>query len=273
MSIKSKLSGLALFLPLIAMTATPAEAHRRWLLPSSTVLSGESELVTVDAAASNELFIFEHRALGLDQLTVTGPDGKPAKTDIIGSGKYRSSFDLPLTQQGTYRIALVSNGLGGSYKLGEERKRWRGNPSDLATAIPAEATDVNISQVASRTETFATLGEPTLTALAPTNVGLELIPITHPNDLVAGEPAQFKFLLDGKPAAGLEIEWVQGGSRYRDTSGTSKLTTDANGMVEVIAPEAGMYYLEASSSSDNVTDPKIQSNRASYTAVLEFLPL
>ena len=44
-------------------------------------------------------------------------------------------------------------------------------------------------------------------------------------------------------------------------------------MVEVLAPQAGMYYLEASSSSDNVADPKIQSNRASYTAVLEFLPL
>lgn len=273
MSIKRKLSGLALLVPLITMAATPADAHRRWLLPSSTVLSGESELVTVDAAASNELFIFEHRGLGLNDLIVTGPDGKTAKTEIIGSGKYRSSFDLPLTQQGTYRIALVNNGLMGVYKLGEERKRWRGNLSELATAIPAEATDVEISQVASRTETFATLGEPTLTALTPTNIGLELIPITHPNDLVAGEPAQFKFLLDGKPAAGIEIEWVEGGSRYRDTAGDSKLTTDANGMVEVLAPQAGMYYLEASSSSDNVTDPKIQSNRASYTAVLEFLPL
>jgi uncharacterized GH25 family protein len=40
--------------------------------------------------------------------------------------------------------------------------------------------------------------------LQPLNEGLEMVPITHPNDLVAGEPARFRMMLDGKPAGNLE---------------------------------------------------------------------
>src|SRR5690606_27185828 len=37
-----------------------AEAHRVWMLPSATVLSGNEAWVTVDGAVSNDLFYFEH---------------------------------------------------------------------------------------------------------------------------------------------------------------------------------------------------------------------
>jgi uncharacterized GH25 family protein len=37
-----------------------AQAHRSWMLPSATVLSGDDVWVTVDAAVSNDLFYFEH---------------------------------------------------------------------------------------------------------------------------------------------------------------------------------------------------------------------
>ena len=45
---------LAVCLPL------SAQAHRAWMLPSATVLSGEEPWITVDAAVSNDLFYFEH---------------------------------------------------------------------------------------------------------------------------------------------------------------------------------------------------------------------
>ena len=35
-----------------------AHAHRAWMLPSATVLSGNEPWVTVDAAVSNDLFYF-----------------------------------------------------------------------------------------------------------------------------------------------------------------------------------------------------------------------
>lgn len=36
------------------------------------------------------------------------------------------------------------------------------------------------------------------------------MPVTHPNDLVNGEAATFQMLLDGKPAAGLEVTVTKG---------------------------------------------------------------
>lgn len=259
---KSSLIAAGLAVGLVSVMPGTAEAHRRWLLPSATVLSGESETVTVDAAASNGLFDFEHRPMPLDSLQVIGPDGQPVEPHIIGTGEYRSVFDVPLQQQGTYRLALASNGMMGFYELNGERRRWRGTREEL-DQIPAEATNVQVSKNASRTETFVTLGAPT--DVAPVGEGLEMVPMSHPNDLYAGEPAQMRFLLDGQPAAGMEVEFVEGGTRYRDDPGIQTLTTDAEGMLTLEAPEPGMYYLEAAQGDEE--------RRASYTAVLEFLPL
>ncbi|MGB5779447.1 DUF4198 domain-containing protein [Allopontixanthobacter sediminis] len=258
---------LGLALGLSTLLPSEAEAHRRWLLPSSTVLAGESDLVTVDAAASNGLFLFDHRPMALDSLVITGPDGAPVDPTILGAGAYRSMFDVPLRAQGTYRIALVSDGVMGSYELNGERHRFRGS----GDALPAGATNISSSRSNSRTETFVTLGAPTDTALQPTGSGLEMIPVTHPNDIVAGEPAVMCFLLDGQPAADLEVEFVAGGTRYRDEPGIVMLRTDAEGRVTLQPSEAGMYYLEVSSSQDAANGQP--GRRASYTAVLEFLPL
>ncbi|GMM92186.1 DUF4198 domain-containing protein [Qipengyuania sp. MTN3-11] len=251
--------------------ASSAEAHRRWLLPSTTVMAGEEGTITVDAAASNGLFVFEHRPLGLDDLVITGPDGQRVEPVVIGSGAYRSVFDLKLARQGTYRIAIASDGMMGSYELNGERRRWRGSRAEMESAIPEGATDVRVSENVARTETFVTLGAPNDTALAPTNSGLEMIPVTHPNDLVAGEEAQMRLLVDGEPAVGLELEFVAGGTRYRDEPGIRTLTTDANGMVSLSADEPGLYYLEASAGRGEYEDGP--ERRLSYTAVLEFMPL
>ncbi len=86
-----------------------AEAHKAWLLPSSTVLSGNDVAVTVDAAISSDLFIFEHNPLRLDGLTVTGPLITRRSPENTGTGKYRSTFDVALKTPGTYRITIAND--------------------------------------------------------------------------------------------------------------------------------------------------------------------
>ncbi len=269
---KPSLFAAGIAIGLAALVPGKAEAHRRWLLPSMTVFAGDEELVSVDAAASNELFVFEHRPLPLESLQITGPDGQPVDATVLGSGEYRSVFDVPLTQQGTYRIALVSNGAMGFYELNGERHRMRADNAQAAHAqLPEGATNVRISENSSRTETFVTLGAPNEVALAATGQGLEMIPVTHPNDIVAGEPAAMRFLLDGEPAAGLEIEFVEGGTRYRDNAGIQMLETDADGQVTLSVEDPGMYYLEVGARPEAAEGET--PRRASYTAVLEFMPL
>lgn len=229
------------------LASTAAQAHRQWMLPSATTLSGTDSWVTVDAAISNDLFYFEHNPMRTDGITVTEPDGAQGKIENAATGKYRSTFDVHLTKPGTYRIASVSTGIMGSYTVNGEVKRLpRGTTRDnLAAAIPAGATNVQTAENANRNEIFVTLGAPTTTIFKPTGVGIELVPITHPNDLVAGEAASFQFLLDGKPAAGLKVTMIPGGIRYRDALGQIDLSADKDGKVSVQWPEPGMYWLNA----------------------------
>ena len=263
---------LALVLVLAATIPLSASAHKAWLQPSQTVVAGENPWITVDAAVSNDLFYFNHVPLRLDNLVITAPDGSRAEAQNGATGKYRSVFDLELAQQGTYRIAVVNSGLSGSWVENGKPRRWRGNAETFATEVPKDAKDLKISQSVGRIETFITNGAPNDTALAATGEGIELVPVTHPNDLFAGEEASFQVLADGAPAAGLEFEVTRGGTRYRNAQDEIKLTTDANGEFSVTWPEAGMYWLDASTEDDKVSMPQAKQRRLGYVATLEVLP-
>ena len=250
--------------------ATPALAHRQWMLPSATILSGDDQWVTVDAAVSNDLFYFEHVPLRLDNLAVFAPDGSPAKAENQSTGKYRSTFDVQLSKPGTYKMAVTNEGVFGSYKLNGEQKRFRAMGGKVPE-IPEGATDVRLSQNMGRLEIFVTAGKPTETVLKTTGKGLELVAETHPNNLAAGEEAKFGLVLDGQPAADVEIEVVPGGNRYRSKLGDFKVKTDKDGKFTVKWPEAGMYWISASVQDDKATI-KNARRRASYTATLEIMP-
>ncbi|WP_035876721.1 DUF4198 domain-containing protein [Cupriavidus sp. amp6] len=259
-------------LALAALAPLAAHAHRQWLLPSATVLSGNDPWVTVDAAVSNDLFYFEHVPLRLDNLQVTAPDGSAVKAENAATGKYRSTFDLRLTQPGTYRVAVVNQGLFASYKIDGQAKRWRGSADNFAKEVPANAQDLTVTQAEGRVESFVTAGKPSDKGLRITGRGLELAPITHPNDLVAGDTASFRLLLDGKPASNLKVEVVPGGIRYRDKLQEISATTDADGKFSVKWPAPGMYWMEAEVRDDKATFKQAKSRRATYAVTVEVLP-
>lgn len=257
--------------------SAPANAHRQWMLPSSTIVSGDDVWVTVDAAVSNDLFYFEHQPLRLDAMKAWAPDGSEAPIENKATGRYRSTFDVHLTQKGTWRIASVADMLLGSYDLNGKTERLpRGTTAaNLAERVPAGATNVKTAEVNNRNEIFVTVGEPTTTLFNPTGKGIELAPVTHPNDLIAGEAATFQFLLDGKPAAGLSVTVIPGGIRYRDQLGQMDLKTGGDGKVTLEWPAPGMYWL-------NVTTPQPEgegaegapppvARRASYVTTLEVM--
>ena len=266
-----KRSVLALFLSLAVIPFTAA-AHKAWLLPSQTVMAGTDPWITVDAAVSNDLFYFNHVPMPLERLAITAPDGSKVDAQNSATGKYRSVFDVQLKQQGTYRIAMVNSGLSASWEEDGQPKRWRGTAEKFANEVPRDAKDLKVSQSVGRVETFVTNGSPNDTALKPTGEGIELVPVTHPNDLFAGEEAKFKLQIDGKPAAGLELEIVRGGTRYRNAQDEIKVTTDADGAFSVNWPEAGMYWLETTTQDDRTSLPQAKQRRLSYVATLEVLP-
>lgn len=262
----------------LCAAGSAVQAHRGWLMPSATVLSGQEPWVTVDAAISNDVFQFEHQPMRLDALVITAPDGSAGKAQNTSTGRFRSSFDLQLTQPGTWKIAMLADTLFATWKAGTETRRARGTAQSLAKEIPADATELSVSQNLSRNEIFVTSGKPSTGVLQPTGRGIELQPLTHPNDLVAGEPARFRFLLDGQPAAGLAITVVPSGIRYRNQAREMQLATDAKGEVAITWPQAGLFWLSAAPQRE-ATGARAAGGtleqpvrRASYAATFEVLP-
>lgn len=255
----------------VLLAPAASHAHKAWLLPSATV-STVDQWVTVDAAVSNDLFYFNHVPLRVDALTITAPDGSKVAPENAHTGKYRSVFDLQLKQNGTYKVAVLNQGLFASYEQNGARKRWRGTADKFATEIPADAKNLEVNESVGRIETFVTAGKPTDAALKPMNVGLELVPVTHPNDLYAGEASKFRFLLDGKPAANLEIVVMAGGTRYRNEQQEQKLKTDTNGELSIDWPAPGMYWLESTLEDQKTSLKQAKQRRLSYVATFEVLP-
>ena len=163
-------------------------------------------------------------------------------------------------------------GPGGPGGEGGEGGRPRFDPSHVVASvaeIPANATDVKLSERISRNFIFVTTDAPTTTVFKPTGKGLELEPITHPDSLVSDEEGQFRFLVDGKPAAGVEVTVVPGGKRFREDEDAQELTTGPDGVLHVKWPVAGMYWLSAELTDKHPSDPRATERRMSYTTTLE----
>lgn len=255
----------------LVAAATGAQAHNAWLLPSSTVFS-KADIVSVDAAISNDLFVANHAAMRLDNLQITAPDGSAVKPESEARLKNRSVFDVPVAQPGTYRIAVVNAGMFASWKdkATGQQKRARGTAETIAKEVPADAQELTMTQSAGRVETFVTMGKPS--ALRPIGQGMELVAATSPTDLVKGEKAVFTLLVDGQPARQLEVVVTPGNTQYRDQLSDMKLKTDDRGRFEVTWPAAGMYWLEASTKDDKTSAPQAKERRLSYAATLEVMP-
>lgn len=264
-------------LALGASLVLPAQAHRGWIVPSATVLSSDDAWVTFDAAISNTLFHPDHFPMRADGLTVTAPNGDTVEVENLHSGKYRTVFDLNLTQPGTYKIGTASGGLSARWENEQgERQMWPGrgqtaNDAEFDQNVPQDAKNLQVSYSWRRMETFVTSGEPTDAVLKPSNQGLELVPVTHPNDLFAGEEAEFQLLIDGEPAVGAKVTVIAGNMRYRNSQNEMETEADSEGVFRITWPEAGMYWLSASYSDDKAKPPATLRT-GSYVATFEVLP-
>lgn len=252
----------------LAGVASAAFAHHPWIMPTTTFIESKDAQVTIDGAVSDQLFEFDTNTLKLDGATVTDPDGATAALPAASAGRFRSSVDLKLPKDGTYKISLVQQNTMGSYKVNGEMKRFR-NEAD----VPAGATDISRSTMFNRMETFVTANKPSMGAFKASGDGLEMIPLTNPTELRAGETARVRFTLDGKPLANQPFSLTPGGVRYRGVLGEIRLVTDAKGEALIKLPAANAYLLSASYPNDQRKGPPENgARRYAYAATLAVLP-
>lgn len=270
-----KILSLSLSMLLLPLSA---EAHRVWLLPNSTIISsGTDAWVSVDAAASNDIFHADHAPMPVNYVEVVGPDNKTIPLHNIYSGKFRSSFEFPLVNKGTYKVAMAANGIMATWETASgEHKMWpyrgaKADPAEFDKAVPKQAKNLEVSEFYRRVETYVTSGAPDTQVFKPSKTGLELVPVTHPNDLYVGEAARFRFLMNGKAAAGIQVSVIPDAMRYRSDQGEIQLTSDSNGEVSITWPRAGMFWLSAEY-QDNKAKKPASIRVASYALTLEVFP-
>lgn len=268
----------------LVLSSSAVVAHPAWIMPSQSLFEKPS-VVTVDGALSEDGSVFElnHRPLRFaDGFYVLKPDGSsysPKSEHYVSyTGRYRSSIEVPLAMEGSYRLGLSSyqievvedksqeKGHGGDEKGASDK--GRGDKKEPAADKPASTLKPgdrveNISRI----ETFVSVGR--VTTIRPLNQGIEMIPQTSLADLHAGQSSRFRFLMDGKPLADLKVTLIKDGTRYRKDEEAIHLQSDDKGDITVKWPHNGMYLLEARGSD---THGQYAQRNFRYVGSLEVLP-
>lgn len=232
--------------------SSQASAHSRWLLPSHYTLSSDKgEWIALDATASNEVFNAD-KALSIDPLSILTPSGKKNRPSSTYKAHRKSIADYFIKENGTYKITNnATASYFSSYEVAGIRQRARVNKIALKTLAPSNATNLQTTYGFTRIETYVTMNNPT------DNYGtdgkfLELLPKTHPSEIVENEQATFAFTYHGNAQAGVEVEIIRDGARYRNDPETIKRVTNNKGEITFTPKQAGRYLLIAEYQQDAI---------------------
>ncbi|CAM2746563.1 DUF4198 domain-containing protein [Vibrio ordalii] len=249
-----------------AFVSASLQAHPRWLLPSEfTISAKEGDWVTTDATASHGTFVFD-KPLSVDSGYVLTPSGKRERFAFSAKHKRKSTFDFFFYEQGTHKIALVGTPFYmTNYTVGARNtaRRIAANSVERQALLPEGAQNVKTVLMFNRTEAYITVNEPSAQVFALENQLLELVPVTHPADMVEGEEIVLQFFFNGQAQAGVEAEIRQDGTLYRNQQQALIIHSDNEGKIRFTPEQAGRYLLIAGFSgalSDNALADEARSS-------------
>lgn len=271
MKTKMKAVALASVMAMGLAVTTTAQAHPRWVLPSHFTVSKEGgDWLTFDVTASHGTFVFDKPA-GSDQAFVVMPDGRSERPNFVVRGKRRSMFDFFFTEEGTHKVAINNQpSYYTQYKAGRrDTVKWaRANKAERHDVLPEQARDVVTQLSYTRAESYITVGMPTDKALEIEGKMLEMKPVTHPSDIIEGEPVTFQFFFNGEPQEGVTAEITREGTMYRNHQEQIDVVSDKDGKV-IFTPEvAGRYLMKANYKGELKDNPL--ADKASANVHLTF---
>ncbi|MCF7454862.1 MULTISPECIES: DUF4198 domain-containing protein [Vibrio] len=271
MKTKMKAVALASVMAMGLAATTTAQAHPRWVLPSHFTVSKEGgDWLTFDVTASHGTFVFDKPA-GSDQAFVVMPDGRSERPNFVVRGKRRSMFDFFFTEEGTHKVAINNQpSYYTQYKAGRrDTVKWaRANKAERHDVLPEQARDVVTQLSYTRAESYITVGMPTEKALEIEGKMLEMKPVTHPSDIIEGEPVTFQFFFNGEPQEGVTAEITREGTMYRNHQEQIDVVSDEDGKV-IFTPEvAGRYLMKANYKGELKDNPL--ADKASANVHLTF---
>lgn len=261
----------ATFLALSLLAAGGAVAHELMIMPAKSIVTQAPATVAVDITASHGVFRFD-KAVGTDNIHVYDADNKRIRDlGTVVKSASRTSFDLPMDKDGTYKIVYGNNEpmYLTSYTIGarDTHKRLQGTRAEVQDLIPKEAKNIETVKMSRYGMSFVTAKTPTDAVIKPSNQGFEIVPITHPADYVNGSELEFQALLDGQAVAGVEVTIKAEAALYSGDLEPLKATTDKQGIASITIENAGRYAATFGYQGDN---PGSDADKASYTVFYTF---
>jgi len=227
----------------LSLLAAPwlAQAHTPYLLPNKFEVSARNAVISADASLTEDFFVPDV-SYGPHPFTLTAPDGSVIaipEADIHPLA-VRTVVEHKLTDAaaGTYRITAGPRvgTIMRSWEVDGEVKRIR----DPDVPMPAGAVLQSHSQSISVSESYISIGEINPNQpFGATGKGLEVVPLTHPGQLVVGGAFDVVISHDGRPLANHKVDIT-----YADNAGNNSkhtLETDSNGKAHYILPQPGTY--------------------------------
>ncbi|KPF84910.1 hypothetical protein IP70_13960 [alpha proteobacterium AAP38] len=243
---------------LLALTG-PAAAHTGYLLPN-LFNTPQRDHVTVEASFTEEMFTPDI-VMKADEYHVVTPAGAKVKPTVTYL-RDLAVFEVELPEAGTYRI---STGLraGATRKMALVAGKWE--PVREKEGVPA-GVRVAEAQSITRSDVYVSKGPASEKALVPAGVGLEIVPMAHPNRLDAGGALPVRLLLDGKPVAGVTISLQGPKLPDEEDAKAVTVTTDKDGKASIALPHDGTFLLLARHRVEAADGPvAVKSHSATLT--------
>lgn len=248
--------------------AGPAAAHTSYMLPS-TFDATNADMVTVQSSFTEDFFA-PAIAVGDADFHVIAPDGTRAEFAIIAPFRQLVVMEAALPQDGTYRVTTGERLGRTSYEalVGEEWVVLDGPDAPL----PEGATRFYTIQTATVADAYVSKGPLTRGAVDAPVGRLAIRPVTHPNDVFAGEDFVFDLTLGDAPLGGHELTLYRDGGEYEEPGFARPVVTDAEGRATVRFDRPGVYLVMTRhrAPAPDGADTDIRSYTTSLT--LEVLP-
>lgn len=219
----------------VLATAGSAAADSPYLRPNVYDASGLDH-VTVEAGFTDDIFA-GRVAMRSDHWNVFGPNGETA----IRAVTYLSQiavFEAPTPADGTYRISSGrrEGRIGKMYRSATAGWKFVGEEAGVTVpqADQVETQSITVADV------YVTRGEGREIPAAR-GVGVEVVPVTHPAEIVEGEDAVFQVLIDGRGVAGQAVTVFREAGRYDGKLVEVDVVTGQDGRFTVRPSAPGAY--------------------------------
>ncbi|WP_027014334.1 DUF4198 domain-containing protein [Comamonas composti] len=255
-------------LPLLLAACFSAQAHTPYLLPTSFEAQ-PGATVSMDAGFTEKFFLSDV-AFGDTRFTLTAPDGSVSPIGDVRQFRTRTVAEQKLPQEkGTYRISTGPR-LGAIFRSWERAGKVE-VARDPATPVPEGAKLLSHYQSLSVSEAYITAGSPTRAALKASGEGLEIVPVTHPSDLFAGEAFEFLVHYQGQPLADQKVEIFRSPMDMASQHSVERLQTDARGRIAYTPAKPGVYLALVRYRSDAPAGAKAPQYGNNYTLTFRVL--